>query len=159
MNIEFVNNYEEAIKCNELLTKLIKSEKEFNENINENYKVSEWFENFYNNSMNVIIVAKDNEVIVGYLFCRITTVDNGPMIEHEALLDGLYVESEYRNKGIATQLINSAKKWCMDRDVKYLNLEVYENNVAALNLYHKAGFKELERKLRLKIDVEEMKNG
>ena len=149
MTIEFVKTCEDAKKCNQLLTKLIQSERRFNCNIKEEYKVEEWFENIVNDKSNIIIVAKEDDLIVGYLFCKIITVDDDPTLESEALIDGLYVEDEFRNKGIATKLIEAAKKWCREQNVKYININVFDENSIALNLYYKMGFKDLERKLRL----------
>ena len=61
--IEKINNKDDAVKCNKLLEKLIQSERQFNENINSEYKVNNWFENFYSEDNNVIFIARDYEKI------------------------------------------------------------------------------------------------
>ena len=94
MVIEIVKNKEDAIKCDELLTKLIYSESRYDSNLKDDYVVNGYFENKYRNKNNILIVAKnDKNVIVGYAYCKIITDDNGPTINHIALLDGLYVDS------------------------------------------------------------------
>lgn len=48
------------------------------------------------------------------------------------------VDSDYRNKGVATKLINYLND-CYD-DIEYILLEVNEINSNAINLYNKLGF-------------------
>lgn len=151
MIIVKVDNLEDARKCNELLTLLIENEAKYNENINKNYIVNNWFENLYNMENNVLYVAKENEEIVGYIYCKINTGENGPTNNFEALIDGLYVLEEYRKKGIATALINKAKQWCRNKNVKYIMINVLENNKTALNLYSKLNFNDYEKTLRFSI--------
>jgi len=57
-------------------------------------------------------------------------------------LDNIYVLKEYRNRGIASSLmefmINEGKK----KEIINITLEVREDNVNAINLYKKYGFTE-----------------
>lgn len=151
MEIEKVTTIEDAKKCNELLTKLIKSEKKYNNNINEKYEVTEWFEKVYNEKYNTIYVAKIENKIVGYIYCKINSIDNGPTLKREGLIDGLYVEEEYRKQGIATKLMEAAKEWAKKMEIKYVFLNVLEENKNAMNLYLKNEFKNFERKLKLEL--------
>ena len=144
MQIEKVVTIKDAKKCDELLTKLIQSEKKYNSNINEKYIVKDYFEKIYNEKNNVIYVAKIENEIVGYIYCKIDSIKNGPTIELEALIDGLYVDENYRKQGIATALMNSVKEWSKENEVKYLFLNVLEKNKNAMNLYYKNNFKNFE---------------
>ena len=67
LNIEKVNCTEDAKICDELLTNLIQSEREFNNNIKSDYVVKDFFEKIYNNDSNVIFCAKIDKEIVGYI--------------------------------------------------------------------------------------------
>lgn len=149
INIEKVNCIEDAKICDELLTKLIQSERKFNKNIKSNYIVKDFFEKIYNNDNNVIFCAKIDKVIVGYIYCRFDSDCNGPMLHQEALIDGLYVKNEYRRRGIANNLIAYVKKWVKDKKIKNLYINVLEENMEAMNLYYKNGFKNFEKKLKL----------
>lgn len=151
MNIEQVNNNSDAVKCNDFLEKLIQSEKQYNENIKPEFKVENWFENFYNEKNNAIFVAKEDEKIIGYIYIKITTSNDGPMINEEALIDGLYVDSGYRGKGVAKALISKAEEWAKRNDVQYVYINVLEENTTALNLYKKLDFNNFELKLKKKI--------
>ena len=72
---------------------------------------------------NVIV----NDKTIGCLL--ITNKDDG------ILLDELYLEEEYRNKGIGTDII---KKIINNNDIIYL--WVYKENLKAISLYKKIGF-------------------
>ena len=149
LNIEKVDCIEDAKICDELLTNLIQSEREFNNNIKSDYVVKDFFEKIYNNDNNVIFCAKIDKEIVGYIYCRLDYDGNGPMLYQEALIDGLYVKGEYRRRGIASNLIAHAKKWVEDKKIKNLYINVLEQNRDAMNLYYKNGFENFERKLKL----------
>lgn len=92
MQIEVVKDIKDAVKCDELLTKLICSESKFDKNLKNDYVVNGYFENKYREKNNVLFAAKNNKKeIIGYAYCKIITDDKGPTIFHIALLDGLYV--------------------------------------------------------------------
>ena len=142
IKIEQVNNKNDALECNKLLEKLIRSESRFNNNINQEFKVNNWFEKFYNENTNAIFIAKNNEKVIGYVYVQITSVDDGPMKNKEALIDGLYIEEDYRAQGISKILMNKAE------GVKYLYVNVLEENSRAVNLYKKLNFNSFEMKLK-----------
>lgn len=149
MIIEKVNNKEDAKKCDELLTKLIMSEREFDDNIRQDYIVKEYFENLYEKKNNILLIVKDDNKAIGYAYCKIIEVDDGPQIHDIALLDGIYVNEEYRNKKIATNLIEKCKEWVKETGAKALDLNVLEKNEKAISLYKNIGFCEFEKKMRL----------
>lgn len=151
MIIKKVDNKEEANYCDKLLSLLIQDEKKYNENIKDDYIVSNWYQNLYDKKNNALFIVLDNNSIVGYIYVKIITSDNGPEKEQEASISGLYVISEYRRKGIATSLIKEVKKWCLKKDIKYINLSVLSKNEAALNLYNKESFNEHIKRLRCEL--------
>ena len=150
MIIKKVDNIKDAIECDKLLTKLINSERKYDTNIKSDYIVNKYFENIYANKNNCLFIAKDNNnIAIGYAFCKITTSDDGPHINHIALIDGLYVNEEYRHQGIATKLIEECKTWAIEAGATIIELNVMSENINAINLYENIGFKELEKKMRL----------
>jgi ribosomal protein S18 acetylase RimI-like enzyme len=114
--------------------------------------VKEYFENLYKEENCVIYVAKEQRQIVGYVYCRCTSSEASPEINPEALIDGIYVEEEYRNIGIATNLLNQVKKWAEENGIKFLYLNVLENNKNAMNLYKALGYTDFEKKLKLNLE-------
>lgn len=148
MKIEKVESKEDAVKCNELLSKLIADESTFDNTLNKGYIVIDYFEHIYNKPQNIIFVAKENDnTVIGYAYCKIT-MDIDKKI---ALIDGIYVEEKYRNQGIATQIIEECKRWAAKMEAKILELNVVSKNENAINLYKKIGFDEFSKKMRLEL--------
>lgn len=57
-----------------------------------------------------------------------------------AYLSALFVDHEWRRRGLATQLMQAAIDFTYDTGITKLALDVYPGNLAALNLYAKLGF-------------------
>ena len=126
--IKQVTNIADANRCDELLTKLIQDERQYNDTIDENYVVTNHFNTMLNDE-NIIILAKYiNNIIVGYILIR-------KMDDNTCLLDGLYVEKEYRNKGIAKSLLTEAILRIQNMNVRYIDIKVMYNNIIAKHIY------------------------
>lgn len=80
------------------------------------------------------IIALDEETnkVVGFVGAWI--------VVGEASITNIAVTSNYRNKGIANDLIKSLIKTCLDLNCYLINLEVRASNITAQNLYKKNGF-------------------
>ena len=136
-------------KLNSLLTLLIRDEKQYDDTIDENFTVTNMYENYIYDLNRLILVAEDdNNNIIGYIYGYIT---NDEVSKRTAVLDALYVESEYRNKGIADKLINYFKKWVSDNNIDIIDVNVCSNNIKAKNLYKKHNFKTIKETMRLDI--------
>jgi len=98
---------------------------------NEINKINNYLKNnvpkLLNNCFNIVVDDK----IVGCLL--LTDKDDG------ILLDEIYIEEEYRNKGIGTDII---KNVISNNDIIYL--WVYKENLKAVSLYKKLGFNVIE---------------
>jgi GNAT superfamily N-acetyltransferase len=152
MIIKEVETIEEATRCDTLLTKLILDEKKYNPNIKDdvvinNYYpnikddvvINNYYPNIYNKDDNKLYVSIIDNNIVGYIFVKLQSID-GIDNNKELLIDALYVEEEYRNKGIATSLINKVKEYSKNNNIKYISINVLYKNEDAMNLYNKLGF-------------------
>lgn len=140
MIIKEVDNEKEASLCNLLLEKLIKDEKKYNDNINDEININNYYENIYKKDNNKIFIASINEEIIGYTYVKINDPKLNGEKYKEAFIDALYVKEEHRNKGIATSLINKAKEYAIKKDAKKISINVISNNETALKLYYKLGF-------------------
>lgn len=151
MIIEKVNNINDAKKCNELLTKLLISESKYDKNLRNDYIITNYFENKYQNEDNILLIAKQEENIIGYAYCKINELPGGPIISKVTLLDGIYIEEKYRKQKIATKLINECKNWSTKIGATYFEIKVIKENINALKLYEQIGFKDFEHKMRIQL--------
>lgn len=142
--IKQVTNVVDANRCDELLTKLIQDERQYNDTIDENYIVKNHFNKMLNDENIIILAYYINKIIVGYILIRRT--DN-----NTCLLDGLYVEKEYRNKGIGKSLLTEAILRIKNMNIKYIDINVMYHNIIAKHIYEKLGFVEYEIKMRKSI--------
>lgn len=151
MIIKEVESIEEANYCDQLLNKLINEEKEYNDNIVDNFVVSNWFSNIYLKNNKCLYIALIDNKIVGYIYVKVLELDSSNKNNKEAYIDGLYVLEEYRNKNVASSLIKKAKEWCVNEDIENISLNVFINNMVARNLYYKEGFYDYSVSLKCKL--------
>lgn len=87
------------------------------------------------------LVAKiDSEIagfIIGMLYIKRNSL-NGHILTVDVL-------PKYRRKGIAQRLLMETEKIFTEKNVKTCHLEVREDNIAALKLYEKLGYKRISR--------------
>ena len=142
MNIRKANLQDASI-VNGFLTKLIHDEKKYDSNINDKCEIKEFYENMISNDDSCILIAEYENKIVGYLYGFIVN-DGDTCINLTSKLDALYVEEEYRNKGIANSLIDEFKKWSRTKNIKIIEVSVCNENESAINLYSKHNFKSIK---------------
>jgi GNAT superfamily N-acetyltransferase len=90
---------------------------------------------------NVIFVAEEDGEIVGFCWC--TIVDRG--VDKQGEVAELYVEKEYRDRGIARELVETAKQLFINEQVEVAFAWTHHGNEAAIELYKSAGFKEVDQ--------------
>lgn len=95
------------------------------------------FEETLEKQENLCLVARDNKTksIAGYCIFTISFED--------ADLCRIAVADKYRRKNIADKMMESAIEKLKKRNVFRILLEVRKNNIPAISLYEKYGFKQL----------------
>ena len=88
--------------------------------------VSEMFKDYYN------IVLDDK--IIGSILLK--------DIQEGKLIDEIYIEKEFRNNGIGTDIIMKVVK---KSNKKNIYLWVYKENIKAVSLYKRLGFKRIDQ--------------
>lgn len=135
--IKRVLDLETANVCDELLTKLIQDERQYDDSIDENFIVKDYFKNVISNEDNILLCYMDENIVKGYIYLK-PTGDN----KKGYLIDGLYVKEEYRNNGIGKALISEAINLIKDKEVDYIDINVMNNNLNAIKLYKSLNFNE-----------------
>ncbi len=93
----------------------------------EKNKITKYVENDINKEINNFKMIRVDNKIVGTI--GVIDYEDGKMI------DEIFIEENYRNKGIGTNLIKDV----LNR-YKKVYLWVYKDNVKAVNLYRRLGF-------------------
>jgi GNAT superfamily N-acetyltransferase len=100
-----------------------------------------------NPSLGILQLVLDGERLVGYL-----AVCFDFSLEYHgkcAWIDELFVNEQYRGKGIGTRLLELAESISRDHGARTLHLEVNHGN-RAIGLYHRLGFVDHHRYLMTK---------
>ena len=63
----------------------------------------------------------------------------------------MYVNNDYRGKGINKQIIEELKTWALSKNIYELRLDVYNDNISAIKAYEKAGFQKHLVNMRMDI--------
>lgn len=143
MNIRKVKieDYEEVVK---LYKELWDAEKIFDLNLKQKYEVSDKqkakIQKRIKSRKEIFLVAEENKEIVGLIDGYI--IDDNNYIEKVGYLDHLCVSKKYREQGISTKLIEEFTKIMKSKNVSYLKLNAFEQNIPAVSLYKKLGFEE-----------------
>ena len=138
---------ERASTCDILLTKLIQDERQYDNSINKDFVVNNYFKNIIKNENNILLCYEEDNIIKGYIYLKPVNNDS----QKGYLIDGLYVDIKYRNNGIATKLIENALNVIKDTNVAVVDINVMANNSVAINLYKHFGFNEFRIGLRKNI--------
>lgn len=102
-----------------------------------------------------VIIAELEGQLVGSGFARIEKAKTYLEFEKYAYLGFMYVEPKHRGKGINHQIIEALKSWAATQGVTEIRLEVYHNNLAAVNAYKKSGFVEHLVEMRMRVEIKD----
>jgi len=87
------------------------------------------------------LVAKVNSEIVGFIIGTIF-LERNSLTGHILTID---ISPIHRRKGTAQKLLQKIEKIFKEKGVKACRLEVREDNIAALRLYQKLGYKKVAK--------------
>ena len=126
-----VNSIDDCKICDNFLTLLIQDERKYDNTIDEKFVVKDYFINMINNQ-NILLLYKNENKPIGYIFAK--------KIDDKYLIDGLYIDINFRNKGIATKLIKVIIKEIYSLGDYEIFINVLKENKVAVNLYKNIGF-------------------
>ncbi len=98
-----------------------------------------------------VIVAECEGKIVASGYARIK--DDRHYLKHDkqGYLGFMFVSEKHRGKGLNKLIIEKLVKWCRDRAIYEIRLDVYQDNQQAIKAYEKAGFK--KHMITMRLDV------
>jgi shikimate dehydrogenase len=92
------------------------------------------------NSSENFIVVYDDLVLKGYCNARIKTRMRDGKTYRYLYVEEIFVKKEYRNQGIAKELLTHISDVCYEQGIFTIELMVWAFNQEALNFYNKLGF-------------------
>ncbi len=137
--------YSEIEEVSKLAMKLLNEPNVSDNNVlanEENRKL--WIEvisNLLARDRSSIAIAELNNKIVGYSVFNLNASEPFKVKERWCYISDLYVEKEYRRKGIGSELIKYIEEQAKQRDVKKIRLIIWKENEPAMEFYRKNDFK------------------
>lgn len=131
---------------------MVEAERPFNDAIKTDGAIYYDLDNLLQGAESLVLVAEANNEIVGTGYAQIRTSKKSFTHEKHAYLGFMYVEPDYRGKGLNKRLLEGLINWSKDNHVVDFYLDVYAQNDAAIRAYEKVGFESsmIEMKMRLK---------
>lgn len=104
-----------------------------------------------NNDSDVFVVEVNNEIVAsGY--AKIKTDRHYLKHIHQGYLGFMFVPKHHRGKQLNKLIIDALLKWCKSRNIFEIRLDVYDDNISAINAYEKVGFK--KHMINMRLDIE-----
>lgn len=70
-------------------------------------------------------------------------------------VEGIYIEPDFRKKGIAKRLIQTGEKWAKEKDCKQMGSDIEYDNTVSYDFHKRVGFNEAGRIICFIKDIEE----
>lgn len=97
----------------------------------------EFIKSVLNDENRLFLIAEIEGKIIGN--CSVGLISNNKRYLHRASL-GIAICKDYWKKGIGTKMITECIKWCKEKGLEQLELEVVTENSRAIPVYEKFGF-------------------
>jgi len=138
-------------KLAEFLQHLVRAERPFDVTLKEGEIFYYSIEEFISDPKSELLVIDFNNQIIGCGYAQIRQAK--PYQKHEffGYLGFMFVDPEFRGRGLNNLLIDHLKKWVLSQGITEVRLDVYHDNEAAVNAYKKAGFKPILTTMRCDI--------
>ncbi|MEP7321971.1 MAG: GNAT family N-acetyltransferase [Saprospiraceae bacterium] len=119
---------------------VIKAERPFDPTLKEDPIHYYDLEKLISGPDSIVLVAVDNGQLIASGYADIRQAKLFYNYELFAYLGFMYVTPEYRGKQIIRLILQGLRDWCKSKHIHELRLEVYADNVSAINAYIKEGF-------------------
>jgi len=99
-----------------------------------------------------IVVAELQGEVIASGYARIEDSKHYFIHGRHAYCGFMYVTPEHRGKGVNKVILETLKNWARSNGITELRLDVYENNLPAINAYEKAGFTKFLVNMRMGLE-------
>lgn len=157
MNIIKVTKVQECKECDHLLEKLIKYESAIDGKINGDTTISSFYERSLQKDDSVIYACEENGNLCGFIMAYVSK--NTSFVLPIINIMSIYIDTDYREKGIGKSLMQEVEKWAKEKYEKFMiELNCISNNLKALNFYKELGYDEVRVTMRKIINEGDNKN-
>jgi aminoglycoside 6'-N-acetyltransferase I len=99
-----------------------------------------------NSTSQTIFVAEANDDYVGFIQLSLRTdYVEGTSTSPVLYVEGLYIEPNYRNQGIANSLVEKSEDWGIEQNCTEIASDAELNNTDSIKFHESIGFTEVNR--------------
>jgi len=105
------------------------------------------------NESDVFVVEIDNQIVAsGYAKIK----GDRHYLKHSRIgyLGFMFVPENYRGKELNKLIVDVLLKWCKERNIFEIRLDVYDENPSAIRAYEKVGFK--KHMISMRLDIKDL---
>ena len=117
----------------------VKENREFDSTVNPNFATSEGGQRYFKNSIEsndkLVLIAKDNDIPIGYLVGGIEPVGDFRTIPNMCEVDNMWVDEIYRSQGVGKKLMDKLQIWAKDKGIKRIRVIASYQNKKGINFY------------------------
>ena len=135
-----IQNYYEISDMNKFV-KIISKQMKFIGSNNDPERIKAAIKNALMKNKRTIFFVKINEIMeyCGFAFCNICSgLETGA---DYLWINELYVESEYRRKGCASEIMNFIENWSIKNGIELIVTTTGKKNKTAMSFYKSKGYK------------------
>ena len=108
--------------------------------------MEEEFATFVENDSVAIFLFYVNDRAVGFAQCQLRRdYVEGTESSPVGYLEGIFVEKDFRNQGIARQLVTACEEWAKEKGCTEFASDCELSNQTSIDFHKKVGFKEANR--------------
>lgn len=115
----------------------------------------EKFQTILNEKSIEIIIGEEDNKIIGICLIKIIKIEETELVHSRKsiLIENLGVVEEYRNREVATKLLDEVDKIAKQKNINHIQLQVWGFNERAIKLYKKNKYKNRTLVLQKKVGV------
>jgi len=99
-----------------------------------------WFEEVISSPKQQLLIAEINNQIAGYIVIRLRKRPEEFVSRVWGFIEDLYVDSNYRTRGVGKELVKESLKWFKEKKITYIDLEVAKKNNIGEKFWSELGF-------------------
>lgn len=119
---------------------VVEAERPFNKAIKDSGATYYDIENLILSENSYMLVVEVNSQIIATGYVQIRPSKTSLNHESHGYLGFMYVEPEYRGRGLNKTIMDRLIEWCEAKGISDFYLDVYAKNSAAVRAYEKLGF-------------------
>ena len=97
----------------------------------------------------LVLVAMDNQKVVGYSISQITQIPPFTRGKKLGVIYDMAVTAHYRKKGIGKEMLDQIKAWFRERGIQRIEISVVTKNTIGDSFWREQGFQDYEQILYL----------